>query len=306
MTTKKVAVLLATYNGEKYIAEFLESLLAQSFTEFELFVRDDGSTDNTLNILTDYSDRLNITLIDSSSRLGAAKSFIQLLIEVGEGFNCYMFADQDDVWNFDKIERAYTKLLNEKNDVPILYCAGLELVDSSLAHISFSLPPRIISLRNALIENIATGCTIALNEKARELVINNLPEKLIMHDWWFYIVFSALGQVIYDAYPALKYRQHGGNVIGAATSPFQDLKRRIKRFLSSKKDGVFSIADQAAEFDRCFGPFLTADDARLVKSIIEGKKTMSGRFRLALNSGFVRQKKMDTFILRILFLLGRF
>lgn len=306
MTTKKVAVLLATYNGEKYLSEFLESLSAQSFKGFELFVRDDGSSDRTLNILADYSSRLSIIILEHTERLGAAKSFIQLLVESGGYFDCYMFADQDDYWHLEKIERAQAKLSEKKNEMPTLYCAGLELVDSSLSHISFPSPPRVISFNNALVENVATGCTIALNGKARRLVIDNLPRLLTMHDWWLYVIFSAIGKVVYDDFTALKYRQHDGNAVGAATNAYQDLVRRSKRFFSKKKGGVFGIADQAEEFYRCYSHHLNPQDAELVQSLVSGKKSLTGRLSLAFLSNFMRQKPLDTLILRVMFILGRF
>lgn len=302
----KVAVLLATYNGEKYIHYFLDSLVEQNYKEFELIVRDDGSTDNTMKIINSYSNRLRITTLNADERLGAAKSFIRLLLEVKGNFDCYMFADQDDYWHLDKIHRAQEKLTQQDSSFPVMYFAGLELVDSSLSHISFPPGPRIISLNNALVENVATGCTIALNKKARNLVIENLPRQITMHDWWFYIIFSALGKIVYDNYAALKYRQHAGNAVGAATSTFHDLTRRTKRFFSKNSSGVFSISDQAEEFYRCFGSFLSAHEIKLVKELVNGKKTLFGRIGLTASSDFVRQKNIDTFILRIIFLLGRF
>ena len=299
------AVLLATYNGEKYLPEFLESLLAQSYKDFELIVRDDGSSDDTLNILDSYSHKLSITILNHSERLGAARNFIQLLVDSGDGFKYYLFADQDDYWHHNKIERAQAKLAGQ-NNLPTLYCTRLELVDSHLAHISFPPKPRVVALNNALVENIATGCTIALNGDARRLAIDNLPTIFSMHDWWLYIVVSALGKVIYDDFSSLKYRQHGGNTIGAATNVYQHVLQRAKRFFSNKKDGVFCISDQAEEFYHCYGHLLSAQEVKLVQSLITGKKTLLGRMRLAFASDFIRQKTTDTIILKILFLLGRF
>lgn len=300
----KVAVLLATYNGEKYLPEFFESLEKQTYKNFEIYVRDDGSSDASLQVVKSFSERLKITVIDSTERIGAAKSFIQLLLGVSDQFDCYMFADQDDYWHFEKISRAQANI--NITGGPVLYCAGLELVDSQLTHISFSSAPRIINLNNALVENIATGCTLALNPKARRLIIENLPNNLTMHDWWIYIVLSALGKIVYDDYAALKYRQHAGNAVGAATNVAHDIVRRINRFFLTKRGGVFSISSQAEEFYRCFGPLLTMRDAKLVLSLIRGKKNLWSRCRLVFNPNFVRQKWIDTFILRIVFMMNRF
>ena len=299
------AVLLATYNGEKYITEFLDSLDQQSYQDFMLIVCDDGSSDATLSILNSYSYKLSITILNSTQRLGAARNFMKLLVDSGDNFEYYFFADQDDYWHPYKIERALIKLAEQRN-LPTLYCSGVELVDAHLTHISFPPPHRVIGLNNALVENIAIGCTIALNNKARHIVTEKLPKDFSMHDWWVHIVISAFGHVIYDDFTSLKYRQHGGNTIGAATTPYQDLVRRLKRFFSTKKNGVFCIADQAEELYRCYGQHLSNQQTVLVQSLIFGKKTLKGRVKLAFTSSFVRQKPMDTFILKIMLLLGRF
>jgi len=305
MNTKKVAILLATYNGEKYLPEFLESLTKQTFGEFQLIVRDDGSSDGTLTLVSGYSEKLNITIMDGLQRLGAARSFFQLLTDCGDNYDYYFFADQDDYWHANKLERALSKL-GIHNNCSTLYCAGLELVDAHLVHISFRPHARIVGFNNALVENIATGCTIGLNNKARSLIIDRVPNIIRMHDWWFYIVISAFGEVIYDDFFALKYRQHDANVVGAATNIFQEFSRRTKRFFSKSKDGVFCITEQALEFQRCHSKRMSAAQSKLVQGLIDGKVTLLGRAKLALASNFHRQRKLDTFILRLLFLIGKF
>ena len=126
MNTKKTAVLLATYNGEKYITEFLDSLDQQSYQDFMLIVRDDGSSDATLSILNSYSYKLSITILNSTQRLGAARNFMKLLVDSGDNFEYYFFADQDDYWHPYKIERALIKLAEQRN-LPTLYCSGVRL-----------------------------------------------------------------------------------------------------------------------------------------------------------------------------------
>lgn len=142
------------------------------------------------SFLNSYSNKLNIIILNDFNRLGAARNFIQLLTDCGKKYKYYFFANQDDCWNTNKINRAVEKLSSKKN-LLTLYCSGLELVGSNLSHISFSSVPRFISVRNALIENIATGCTMAFNSKTRSLIVKNLPEKISMHDWWICIVISA-------------------------------------------------------------------------------------------------------------------
>lgn len=304
MKLTPIVVLLATYNGEKYLVDFLESLCGQSEKNFKVIVRDDGSTDGTLHILESYQDKLQIEIMESVKRLGPAFSFLELLKCCGDQFDFYFFADQDDYWHASKIERAIDKLVPCKDEVG-LYCSQLEYVDENLVHINYSRIPEKISFENALVENIATGCTVAINDAARQLIIDNPPKQLIMHDWWFYIVASAFGKVIYDPFPSIKYRQHGNNTIGAATNLLQDFKRRLSRFIKSD-GGIFGLAKQAGELKRCFSSLFEKKQLTLVNSIIDGKDCIPKRVSLALFSKLVRQRWFDTFILRILFLSGRF
>ncbi len=106
MNSYKVAILLATYNGSDYIREFLESLLAQTYADFKLIVRDDGSTDDTLEIIRSYSSGIKLDFIETNVRLGPAKSFFELLTQATDDFDFYFFADQDDYWHKSKIESA--------------------------------------------------------------------------------------------------------------------------------------------------------------------------------------------------------
>lgn len=304
MTRHSVAVLLATYNGSNYIREFLDSLVAQTYTDFKLLIRDDGSTDDTLEIVRSYLPGIDCEFIEANARLGPAKSFFELLTQANDGFDFYFFADQDDYWHKSKIERAVDKLSAEKENVA-LYCSRLEYVDENLVHIKYSRIPKIVALENALVENIAIGCTIALTRSARRLIVENPPSRIIMHDWWFYIVIVAFGKVLYDEFPSIKYRQHSNNTIGVATNIFQDFNRRLNRFIRSD-GGIFGFAAQAMEFKRCFTWLLSEKQMELLNSIIDAKVYIAKRLRLALVSGFIRQRWGDTLILRILFMVGRF
>jgi glycosyltransferase involved in cell wall biosynthesis len=297
-------ILLATYNGAAYLPDFLDSLVAQTTSDFKVIVRDDGSSDASLDIIRTYMSILSIEILDASQRLGPALSFFTLLEYAGDEFDCYFFADQDDYWHESKITRAVNELSSEKENIG-LYFSRLEYVDKKLAHISYSRIPKVIALENALVENIASGCTIALTGPARKLLIEHPPSRFSMHDWWCYIVVVAFGKVIYDTFPSIKYRQHDNNTIGAATNAFQDLRRKLHRFIKNE-DGVFRLAMQAAEFKRCFSGLLSVGQLKLMNRITGGNDHIVNRIALAFASKFVRQRWVDTLILRILFLIGRF
>jgi glycosyltransferase involved in cell wall biosynthesis len=298
-----VAVLLATYNGAKYIRELLDSLVAQNHRNLTLFVRDDGSSDGTLEIVRSYASRLTIEIVDDGVRLGPAMSFLTLLRVAGDEFGYFLFADQDDYWEPHKIERALERLAPHDDEVA-MYCSRLKYVDHDLSPLKLSRVPRLISLENALVENIAVGCTMALNRRTRRLVLDHLPERTIMHDWWAYLVATAFGKVVYDEVPSIRYRQHGGNVLGAPTNFAQDFIRRVRLFL--RRGGVFRLSEQALQFERSFERVMTPAQKDLVQRIRDGKGRLAGRLRLAFASPFVRQRKIDTLILRCVFLSGRF
>jgi glycosyltransferase involved in cell wall biosynthesis len=300
-----VAVLLSTFSGGKYISEYLDSLCLQSYADFTVFVRDDGSTDATLKLIESFFSRLDIVIIDSDARFGAAKSFMHLLRVVPDSYSFFFFADQDDYWHQDKIKRA-VDMLSLHVDTPALYCSRLELVDAELNHLSYSFLPHVFDLSNSLVECAATGCTIAMNSKARAVLNLGRPDFIFMHDWWAYTVISAWGVIVYDQYPTIKYRQHGTNEIGAEHSIIGLYKKRLKRFFGNSKDGVFCISQHAQEFLKCYSNLLNERQIQLASCLVEGKTSFLARLKLALFGKFYRQRFVDNFILRLIFLMNKY
>lgn len=302
----RVAVLLSTYNGQLFLKDFMESLCAQQFQDFDLIVRDDGSTDLTLSIIESYSHILRIVYLMDKGNLGPAKSFIKLIRDAGSSYSFYMFADQDDWWECDKIFRCANYLYHTDNSIPTLYFSALELVDANLKHLSFTTAPRKLSLYNALVENVATGCTIGFNSLARSLILQANPKKYTMHDWWVYLVLTAFGKVHFDPKPTIKYRQHNSNSVGSASNFVDDCKRRFLRFFKPKKSGVFLIAEQAEAFLDCYGHMMADDLKNQVMLLAPGRKSFLNSFYLLFFSPFYRQKIIDNFILRVIFLMRRY
>ncbi|CAH0343192.1 glycosyltransferase family 2 protein [Rhizobium sp. CECT 9324] len=298
-----VAILLATYNGSAYLEEFLESLCMQSFRQFRVYVRDDGSTDNTLDLIAGYKGRLDIQLIASEQRLGAAKSFFELLRRA-PGHQYYMFADQDDYWYPNKIARVVSAMEGCTEEI-VLYCSRLEYVDSQLRHLSYSRRPRLLSFENAVVENIATGCTVAIKSVVIGEVLAREPYDVVMHDWWLYMYCSAFGRIIYDPEASIKYRQHGGNAIGAAVGPIDDFRRRWRRYIT-QGGGVHPLSRQAQAFLECYKSKLSRSHRSILERVVDGKKTWKARVSLFLSPPVSRQSRIDSFIMRFLFLLGRY
>lgn len=302
---KTIAILLATFNGEQYLGEFLESLCSQTTRDFQIFARDDGSTDSTVAILDEYSRRLPIRILTSDGRLGPALGFLRILEEAGDQFDCYLFADQDDYWYHDKVARAKAALAEHVDHVA-LYCTRLEYVDDRLNHLKYSRIPRMLSLENAAVENVVTGCTAAITNRTRKEILAAKPTDLVMHDWWLYLYCVSFGRVIYDPAPSIKYRQHQGNVFGAATNALDDILRRLARFANRRKSGEHLLCRQISAFLNCHANRLTPPQRTLLNSLVVGRTTFSKRLELAIRQPFSRQSHIDTFILRFMFLFGWF
>lgn len=298
----KVTVLMSTYNGGQFLQQQLASLYAQTHANIKILVRDDGSQDNTLAFLAAEQARGAIEVLDSHNNLGATGSFFTLLQAAANTDTEYVaFCDQDDVWHEHKIERALS-LLASATDHPALYCSRLSVVEEDLNPLHLSLTPRLIGFGNALVENIAVGCTIVLNRKAIDLLCSRrLPHEIYIHDWWCYLVISALGEIIFDKAALIDYRQHGGNVIGIASSWFVVLRRKFARLRSDK----LWISEQATVLHELFVEDLASDQRELLDLLLKAKSSFWQRVRLALSSKIWRQKFSDNVILRLVILLNR-
>jgi glycosyltransferase involved in cell wall biosynthesis len=260
-TNRRIVVLLSTYNGERFIEQQLQSILAQLPEDGMVMVRDDGSTDSTASLIDAVADpRVSIT---KGPNLGFGRSFLTLLAEAPADAEMIMFADQDDVWFAGKIDRAWEHL-QQVGIVPALYSSSQMLADLHLRPLQATPAwPQPPSYKNALIENIVTGCTAALNGPAAELVRRGgVPASVRFHDWWMYLIVSAFGTVMFDPVPTLLYRQHGSNSIGHGTG-WWGRQTQILRFLSSN-DWVGIMLSQARAFHEIYGSSLAGDRFRLL------------------------------------------
>lgn len=305
MSNGRVDILLATYNGEKYLDEQIASIFDQTYQDIRLLIRDDGSSDRTLSLIFNNHIKDNVVFLDGKKNLGAAGSFFELLKHSDPEAQFFAFCDQDDIWYPDKLDRAVKALSEISKTVPVMYFTRLELVDENNDLIKPSDIPRHVGFGNALIENIATGCTLVMNQAARNIIVSALPSRCLMHDSWCYLVISAFGEIIYDAKPSIRYRQHSNNAIGAATTNINNLVRRIKRFNWNNKN-TFRFSDQAKCFYALFGKNISSDKQHLVFTLLSAKTSLQSRIKLIFNRKIKRQKSLDDLAVRILILLNRF
>lgn len=226
----RLSILLGTYNGERFLAEQLETINGQTYKNWFLYASDDGSTDNTLAILRRFQSKheKGRVKILSGPRRGFAANFIHLTRHSDVVGDLFAYSDQDDLWLPDKLERAVKWLSGLPKDQPALLCGRTCLIDERGRDLGFSplfrKPP---SFANALVQSIAGGNTMVFNKTTRQLLCqsaNDLP--IVTHDWWTYLVVTGCGgQVKYDPCPAIQYRQHGNNLVGMNTG----LKAKIRR-----------------------------------------------------------------------------
>jgi glycosyltransferase involved in cell wall biosynthesis len=305
MRNTKVCVLLATFNGGRYLREQLESLYSQDFDDIAIRVRDDGSTDETETILAAAQAEGRIEWLKGERRLGAGGSFLELLVTTDSDGDFFAFCDQDDVWLPTKVSRAVAALREVGDDVPALYCSRLVYVNEKLEAICTSPPARRTGFGNALVENVAVGCTIVLNRAARLLISRRIPKTVIMHDWWCYLVVACFGRVVFDSWSGVLYRQHASNTIGVALSALDDFRRRWRRFRQSDA-GVFRASDQARQFMESFEDSLEPDRRHLLERFVAARCSTLAGIRLSLSQEIWRQSRVDNAILKALILIRKF
>jgi len=226
----EVAILLCTFEGQRFLPEQLESFQAQSLSAWTLFVSDDGSSDRTLDILQEHQKQWGREklLLQSGPRQGFAANFLSLTCQADIKAAFYAYADQDDIWEADKLERAVQWLKTIPSDVPALYCSRTRLIDEENRTLGFSpLFKRPPSFANALVQSIAGANTVVFNYAAKKLMTeNNQLPNVVSHDWWAYLVVSGCGGSIYfDSVPSVLYRQHKNNLVGTNSTLLAKFKR---------------------------------------------------------------------------------
>lgn len=294
---KKIQILMSTYNGEKFIRKQLDSIVNQD-CKISLLIRDDGSTDSTIDIINEYMHKYDfITLVEGTNK-GVVKSFFELIRISDSDADYYSFADQDDIWFGGKISRAVKKLEKMNERKPCLYCSRQTLIDSDDKILAVKMKDVHIrpGFGNAIVENIATGCTCVINKKLRDLAAGYEPEYTIMHDWWLYMLASYMGEVYFDNRPQMYYRQHGSNTMGSRTNYIDEFRERVKRFSSNKN----KLYRQLVSFNKKYG---RDDENRPIVDMVLGyKKDMGKRIKCITSGKIYRQRKIDNLIFKILFL----
>jgi rhamnosyltransferase len=244
MDSKKVAVLLSTYNGEKYVAEQIHSILTQTHKNLVLVVRDDGSSDKTIKIVKEFADKYdNIRLVEGKN-MGFIKSFFELLKY--EQADYYAYADQDDVWMENKIELAVNSLNNLDDSKPNMAFGNSDYYDENMKFIGKGPKNKKVSFLKALFSCCGQGMTMTVNKKTRDMIIEDTPKTCFFHDWWTYLICMGLGNVAYNNVTTVKYRRRKENATSEGQGYIKLLLWRLKNLLV--KNGIKDIKRQMINF----------------------------------------------------------
>lgn len=298
-----VEVLLATHNGERFLRQQVDSILAQDYPTVRILARDDASTDATASILREYAEQAPVrlaVLADSEPSGGAQWNFLRLMQASTASYAC--FADQDDVWLPDKISCSMQAMRGLEEgcgaDVSLLVFSDLRVVDAELRplHESFWANQGlrgddIHQLRRLLQQNVVTGCTATLNRPLLDLALR-MPQEAPMHDYWVALLAATLGRAVALKEAMVLYRQHGGNVVGA-TAGKTSLRQLFRRAVTSsgRRDQWAVQQKTAAAFLRVYGNQLPGPKRAVLEAYLECGAARSGwaRVRLLFAGGFLRR-----------------
>lgn len=241
--TLELDVLLATYNGEKFLPEMLNSLVNQKNVKVNLIVGDDGSNDRTLEILNDYRSEFHSFELHRSDHVGSTLNFIGLLSRATS--KIIAFADQDDVWDKNKLMESARKLedLSDQGLAALYVCATRDHDSSNLLKpINYNFPLDFYS-------NRTQGCTFVMNKKLADLAIASFEKRIQFHDWFIFLLAKYFGNVVVDKTPRMSYRLHQSNFVGSG-----GMKRAFEVFWNAKNREVrvFGIKSQMEVFEKLF------------------------------------------------------
>lgn len=273
--TETIHIIMATYNGATYLREQLDSILKSTYSDWKLFIYDDGSNDDTISIVKEYEQRYpkKIKFHPNEKNLGVVHNFLQGVVNSKA---CYlMFCDQDDVWKEDKILHTYERMKQlekkEKSSTPIAVFTDAVVVDEALKqvepsfHRSSKLDTTRLQLNDILMENKMIGCTSMINRPLIEL-LQTMPLHPRLHDWWIALVAATFGKLAYLNEPTLYYRQHGNNVVGNV-SFIVYLKQRVTS-LSKQKKALLLTMQQAKDLYEMYEPKLSERSKEIIRAFM--------------------------------------
>ncbi len=292
---KSVLVFLSTFNGEKYLRPLLDSLISQEGIELNVFIRDDGSKDGTLDIITEYASNYSFIKSEFADNIGYAKSFWSLFGHANK-FDYYAFCDQDDIWDNNKLYKAVELLESQPDEnLPLLYTSDVIAVNNDKQVLNDRLFGfnGILNFYQSLQKSVLPGCTFVFNNNAFN-VLSKYNGYMESHDWAVYCIVSAFGKVVFDGNSYIYYRIHQNNTIGKSNVMSGFLKKIFRFFKSSKR----SRSRFAKDFYECYKNDLKEEYASAVK-LLGYYRAEKKKLRL------IKDKRFHGVIFKSLVLLGK-
>lgn len=269
MGTNLITILMSTFNGEEYLEQQLNSIISQTNSNWILYIRDDGSIDDTLKIIAKYAKddhRIKIFNNVKHQNIGPKRSFFEMLKTLDASY--YMFSDQDDVWLPNKIEltiKSMQSIETVNEGLPCLVHTNLTTVDAGL--VSLNNNKNDINhddLKSLLLANDVTGCTVMINKILRNLALNGSDSVDVMHDMWLGLLATKFGKINFVSEPTMLYRQHSRNVVGTSSS----IKDKIKRMNSdSEVNRIITSVNAANSLLILYGDKMTIAELKLLTTV---------------------------------------
>ncbi|HFI2432494.1 TPA: glycosyltransferase family 2 protein [Streptococcus suis] len=295
----KVNILMSTYNGQQFLAEQIRSIQEQTYTDWTLFIRDDGSSDRTRELIKDFVEqdqRIHFIDVEDTENIGVIKSFHRLVHY--EQADYYFFSDQDDVWLPDKVELSLQEAQSYPTDQPLMVYMDLTVVDQNLRVMKESMirsqsHHANTQLVQELTENTVTGGVAMINHSLAGLWSGT--EDILMHDWYLALLASAFGKLVFIDRPGELYRQHADNVLGART-----LSKRFKKWI--RPHILFKVYWQLIKNSQKQASYLLDKplypaDRELVETFVTiMDKPMLERFRILRKYGLRKNKAFHTLV----------
>lgn len=296
----KVSVLLSTYNGHKYLKELVDSILSQEDVQVLLQVRDDGSSDDTIDILKSYNDeRICIT---AGTNLKPAKSFLKLLKDCKDS-DYYAYCDQDDVWYPNKLKTAISEL--ERFNEPALFISTYDVVNENLEKM-FTYDMKFeeeLRLQDTLIYRAPSACNMVFNHKLRNIINRSNPEFVRMHDFWTLLVAESHScKIVTCNQPLIKYRQHEGEAVGITPGLYTRIKRLYKSFVKGDNERW----RQCKSLYESYKEDISDEKKEILKLMVNYRKSVSNKFKLITNSNFKTSSFYIDFLFFVAVLFGKF
>ena len=303
----KVTILMSTYNGERFLAEQIESIRQQTYTDWQLLIRDDGSKDRTREIIQDFcqkDNRIHFVNPDSVENLGVIKSFFHLLKH--QMSDVYFFSDQDDVWLPKKVEMQLEEAIKYDDNQPLLVYTDLKVVDQELNVVHESMirtqsDHANTELLQEITENTVTGGVSMINQALADLWTGQEEYDLLMHDWYLALLAAAFGHLVYIDRPSELYRQHSNNVLGART-----LRKRMQNWirphiLFAKYWNLIQASQKQAK--NLLGLSLSPANKEIIGNFVTIMEVpLTERYKRLRKYGFRKNRAFHTFVFTTLIL----